>query len=55
MHQDQGDAPHVRWSIRVRIWEIVHIRAFGHRDRENKVNQQVKEASKVTRYVQLAE
>jgi len=45
MHQDQGDASHVRYSIRVRIWEIIHIRALGPRDRE--VNQQVKEASKV--------
>ena len=33
-------------SICVRIWEIIHIRALGSRDRE--VNQQVKEASKLT-------
>jgi len=46
MHQDQGDASHV--SIRVRIWEIVHIRAFGPRDRIVQVNQEVTEASKVT-------
>jgi len=36
MHQDQGDASQ---SIRVRIWEIVHIRAFGPRDRENQSSQ----------------
>jgi len=35
-------------SIRVRIWEIVHIRAFGPRDRINQVNQEVTEPSKVT-------
>jgi len=45
MHQDQGDASQ---SIRVRIWEIVHIRAFSPRDRENQSSQsEVKEASKV--------
>jgi len=46
MHQDQGNASHAWWSIRVRIWEIIHIRALGPRDRQ--ANQEVKEASKVT-------
>jgi len=29
LHQDQDDASHVRWCIRIRIWELVHMRAFG--------------------------
>ena len=46
MHQDQGDASQ---SIRARILEIVHIWAFGPRDRENQSSQsEVKEVSKVT-------
>jgi hypothetical protein len=53
MHQDQGDASQVSGAYAYAYEKIIDIRALGRGDRE--VNQQVKEASKVTLGVQSRE